>query len=348
VFRIKTTPAQILIFVVAAQIGFIGTTPAGSQELPAAIITLKDGQVMDVDVLNQTEELIDVAFPNGKIVRYRLTDIASIKGQGYKRGSPEYGRLLVESFNRQESTAPVLAPDAAAKAAVDTDDPKTAFERAEGLMLAGDMPAAVEYLNVAVNGKYRPWDSHYQRANAYFSLQDYTRAAEDFTQLIKLEPKDYVGYSNRGECLLKLDRPQDALADFNQALSLKPDDDYTYANRGMAYFSLGKNTEALADLGKSIELAPQGALNYSNRAVIYLSQKEYARAVDDLTKAIGVMPDMAGFYANRSAAYFYMKEFQKSYDDMLTAEKLGIPRNPQLELNLIGELYKIHFKKSNN
>lgn len=344
--RLIPTPVKLNLLIISALIGLLGTTPAGSQELPAAIIILKDGQVMDVNVLNKTEKLIDVAFPNGKIARYRLADIASIKGEGYKRGSPEYGRLLVESFNGQESTAPVLAQAAPAKVAVDTDDPKTAFERAEGLLLAGDMPAAVEYLNVAIKGKYRPWDSHYQRANAYFSLQDYTRAAEDFSQLIKLEPKNYVGYSNRGECLLKLDRPQDALADFNQALNLKPDDEYTYANRGMAYFSLGKNTEALADLGKSIELDPQGALNYSNRAVVYLSQKEYPRAVDDLTKAIDVMPEVAGFYANRSAAYFYMKEFQKSFDDMLAAEKLGIPRNPQLELNLINELYKIHFNKN--
>ncbi|MGE0267378.1 MAG: tetratricopeptide repeat protein [Candidatus Omnitrophota bacterium] len=322
--------------------GLIAVPLSHGGELKSAVIKLKDGRVIDVDVLNKTAELIDVAFPDGKVVRYSLKDIESVSGEEYPRESPEYGRLLKETFNKNQTAVPVLPAEVTA----DTDDPADAFKKAGEFSQAGELQTAAVYLTVAINGKYRLWDSYYQRANAYYTLQDYARAADDFSQLIKLEPEDYIGYSNRGECFLKLNRPQDALADFNRAIRLNPADEYTYANRGMAYFSLGQTAEALADLAKAIDLAPEGAaLNYSNRAVIYLDQKDYARAVEDLTRAIEGMPAVPGFYANRSAAYFYLKEYQKSYDDMVTAEKLGIPRNPQLELNLIKELYKTHLKK---
>lgn len=320
--------------------------PVNGQEMTSAVIKLKEGRVLDVDVLNKTSEFIDVAFPDGKVVRYMLKDIDSIRGEEFPRESPEYSRLLKEIFNENDSAVQVLPASVPDKITVDTDNPAEAFKKAGELSESGDMLSAAAYWTVAIKGKYRPWDSYYQRANAYYSLQDYARAADDFSELIKLEPDDYVGYSNRGECYLKLNRPQEAMADLNRAIHLKPTDEYTYANRGMTYFSLGRTAEALADLSKSIELAPEGAaLNYSNRAVIYLSQKDYTNAVADLTKAIEGMPAVPGFYANRSAAYFYLKEYQKSYDDMVMAEKLGIPRNPQLELNLIKELYKTHLKK---
>lgn len=337
---------RIFSVVICAAVAYAPVFIAEAKERTAAIITLKNGQVIDIDILDKTDETIDVVFPSGEVARYMIKDIASIGGENYKRNSPEYGRLLVEAFNQQTTTVPILNPDISRQTAVDTDDPQTAFERAQPLADAGDFQGAAAYLTVAIKGKYQPWDSYYQRANAYYNLQDFTRAAADFSELIKLEPDDYVGYSSRGECWLKLNRFQEAIADFDQAIRRKPDDEYAFANRGMAYFHQGKHAEALADLDKSIALAPdQAALNYSNRAVIHLSKKEYARAVDDLTKAIEGMPEIPGFYANRSAAYFYMKEFQKSYDDMLMAEKLGIPRNPQLELQLIKELYQTHFKK---
>ena len=99
------------------------------------------------------------------------------------------------------------------------------------------------------------------------------KAAADFDEAIRLDPKDAAAYHGRG--LLRRDRQDfdQAIADLNEAIRLDRgnaeiyggDIATCYDGRGSARLSEGKYDEAIADFTESIRLDPGDPSTYSNR-----------------------------------------------------------------------------------
>lgn len=69
-------------------------------------------------------------------------------------------------------------------------------------------------------------------------------------------------YFNRGNCYLKMGKPEPAVDDYNYSLKLKPDFSAALMNRGVCLFRLGKKTEACQDWKNAMDNGYEQAKGY--------------------------------------------------------------------------------------
>jgi len=153
------------------------------------------------------------------------------------------------------------------------------------------------------------------RANAYVARGlawsdkgDLERAVADFTDAIRLNPKDALAYNNRGLVWNQKGEHTRAIADLSAAIEIDPlpRSDLAgsghvniYANRGLAWQAAGDLAHALADFDQAVELDPRDADALNRRGAAYQAKGEPDRAVADFTSAIAVDPSYANAYFNR-------------------------------------------------
>jgi len=83
------------------------------------------------------------------------------------------------------------------------------------------------------------------------------RSAEtDIAESIRINPKNYEAYNDRGASSAMLKDYESAIKDFTTVISLKSDYFDGYNNRCLAFASLGRKDEAIADCRKALQLNP--------------------------------------------------------------------------------------------
>ncbi|MCU0848205.1 MAG: tetratricopeptide repeat protein [Spirochaetes bacterium] len=102
--------------------------------------------------------------------------------------------------------------------------------------------------------------NHYlynHRGLVYFSLSEYEKAVDDFTEAIKIEPNDTRVFTNRGLAYRMLKQYDSAVADFNKSLEINPLWPDTFYGRALTRFDMGDVRAALEDIDKAIKLNPE-------------------------------------------------------------------------------------------
>ena len=194
-------------------------------------------------------------------------------------------------------------------------------------------------------------ESYIKRGNAKLESGNHEGAIQDYTQAIKLNPKDAAGYINRG--LAKAKKPSrdyiGAIEDYKKAINLNPDDTklkYAYYELGNAKKSLGQNADAKRDYAKayyyegkansnnhqyqaavksfdkSIDLNPDYAEAYYARGNAQTPGGNYQAAIIDYTKVIDLNPDYAEAYYARGNAKIklgidYFQEAVQEYTEAI-------------------------------
>jgi tetratricopeptide (TPR) repeat protein len=118
----------------------------------------------------------------------------------------------------------------------------------------------------------------------------FDRASDAFSDLIRVRPKDARGYAGRGmvrEALGDLDR---ALDDYSTAIRCQPDG-VGYALRAQVRQRQGQFDEALADLAEHLRLHPDDVMAYLSRSVLYKQRGALSEALQDLNTAHRAAPD---------------------------------------------------------
>ncbi|MFL6950578.1 MAG: tetratricopeptide repeat protein, partial [Xanthobacteraceae bacterium] len=92
---------------------------------------------------------------------------------------------------------------------------------------------------------------HFNCAIEHRQKGDYDRAIADFSEAIRLDPKDAAVYNNRGNAWRAKGDNDRAIADYNEAIRLDPKDPVFYRNRGMAYKATRGFDRALWDYSKA-------------------------------------------------------------------------------------------------
>lgn len=102
----------------------------------------------------------------------------------------------------------------------------------------------------------------FDRANENLNL-----AAESFAELIRREPREYVGYSNRASVLARLGRYDEALADYDRAAVLDSHAASPWLGRGNVLFRRGDYEGASAAYDRAARIgAYMGGTNASYHA----------------------------------------------------------------------------------
>lgn len=130
-----------------------------------------------------------------------------------------------------------------------------------------------------------PDSDAFRRGYAAHVRGELIRAITEYTEAIRLDPKNARAYNNRGLVYQAKGDLNRAIADFSEALQLTPAAGTIYTNRGAAYARKGNLEKALADYNEAIRLDPQSADAYRLRAAVYEATKEKDKAAADLLQA---------------------------------------------------------------
>ncbi|MFH1223333.1 MAG: tetratricopeptide repeat protein, partial [Pseudomonadota bacterium] len=95
---------------------------------------------------------------------------------------------------------------------------------------------------------------YFNRAKVKYISEDHMGAIQDYTEAIRLNPKDAAAYNNRGNVKAELNYNEDAVQDYNMAIGLDPEYLDAYYNRKEVRFKLNDFKGAAEDLKKISEL----------------------------------------------------------------------------------------------
>ena len=142
--------------------------------------------------------------------------------------------------------------------------------------------------------------AYYNRAEAYFSQENYTLALVDYD--LAIQAKGDLGskgkkrladiYANRGDALGRLGRFSEALASADRALEINPRHVFVWYIRSLALGYTKQNQEALKAIDKAIEIANYAYIWHQRGDILY-ELKRYPEAIAAYEKAFQIDPRYA-------------------------------------------------------
>ncbi|MBC7853201.1 MAG: tetratricopeptide repeat protein, partial [Pirellulaceae bacterium] len=113
--------------------------------------------------------------------------------------------------------------------------------------------------------------------------------------------REHGTWFNRGELRYEQGDFNGAVQDYSQALRIAPKDAAAYNSRGHAYYRLGGIREAMRDYDQAVRLNPRDAAILTNRGDAHAFQGNYALAAQDFREAIRLDNQLGRAY--QSAAW---------------------------------------------
>ncbi|MEH2157225.1 toll/interleukin-1 receptor domain-containing protein [Nostoc sp.] len=135
--------------------------------------------------------------------------------------------------------------------------------------------------------------------------RDYQGASEDYTEAIKIDPKNINAYIKRGHARHFLKDYQGAIKDYTQAIKIDPKNVNAYIKRGDAQYSIKKYQAAIDDYSKAIRLSPDSVDAYRNRGFVYENN------LQNKQEAIKSYQKLATLYKKQGATDKYKETIYK-------------------------------------
>jgi tetratricopeptide (TPR) repeat protein len=167
------------------------------------------------------------------------------------------------------------------------------------------------------------------RGSAFKRKGDYDRAAQDFAEAHRLDPKYSAhatelarAYVRRGLTYGEQEDYDRAAAEYTKAIRLDPKNAPAYKRRARAY-RLGKKYDlAIADCSEALLLNPEDAAAYKERGRAYAAKGEHDLAVAEYTRAIDLQPKDAQLFCYRGDAHKAQEAFGRAVADYTKAVRL--------------------------
>jgi tetratricopeptide (TPR) repeat protein len=152
---------------------------------------------------------------------------------------------------------------------------------------------------------------------------DFDRAIADYTESIKLDPKQARTFSNRGWAYIEKRQYDPAITDLDEAVRLDPKLAAARSNRGWALVAKRDYDRALADLNEAIRLDPKFVPAINLRGWARYEKRDYEGAIADLNEAIRLNPKYAPAYNNRGNTYRDKGDLARALADYNEAIRLS-------------------------
>ena len=144
---------------------------------------------------------------------------------------------------------------------------------------------------------------YYSRSIAYSNKSQCEPAYADAEKALSLKRDG----ANLGQfALMLLDCMNDsdrAITNFTEALRVLPKEVNFYLGRGKAYSAKGDFERALQEYNQAIRLNPRDADAYLRRGILWGLQEDFDKAIAEYDQAIKLKPSMAAAYSYRGVAY---------------------------------------------
>lgn len=107
---------------------------------------------------------------------------------------------------------------------------------------------------VSENPNRDPVSVFMNRGDAYVRIENYPKAIEDFSSVIKIDPRLTQAYYNRGLALYTIEQYVPAINDFTQAIKMNSNFTQAYYLRGLSLYKSGNVQQAYADIGVAAKM----------------------------------------------------------------------------------------------
>ena len=183
-------------------------------------------------------------------------------------------------------------------------------------------------------------------SNNVSKLGNYNKAITEYDKAIEINPRDSLGWNNKGLSLYYLGKFDEAIASFDKAIETNKYDPFPRNNKGLALYYLGKYDEAIASFDKAIEISPQDSYAWNNKGLTLDNFKKvdkatkaliwyhkglalynlgkYDEAIAAFNKAIKIDPQFLDAWNNKGRVLAELKK----YDEAITAYDKAIEINP--------------------
>jgi tetratricopeptide (TPR) repeat protein len=199
-------------------------------------------------------------------------------------------------------------------------DPKVAalVKQADAAEKAQQYDLEIRYLTAALRmkpGQNASAAIYGWRAFAYTCKGEFSKAMADANESIRLNPRYYGGYLERGVVYRRTGSLDKAIGEYDTTIRLNPHFDWAYYDRAIAYGLKGDYEQAIRDSTEAIRLNPNEPDFYYNRGVSYGSIGHLDKALADFNKAIHLVPNELKNYCGRASAFEDLDQLDKARAD---------------------------------
>ncbi len=164
-----------------------------------------------------------------------------------------------------------------------------------------------------------------KQINIYFLMNDDKEAMRLADDAIRKFPEVADYYYLRGIILNAKEKYSKALDDFTRAIELEPSNLLyrCYLGRGVSYMNLLEFDNALLDLTASIEKNDTVASSFHSRAMVNYELRDYSAAVSDFLKVLDLSEGNSALYFNLGMSYYRLNDMEKACPNLNKACSMG-------------------------
>lgn len=166
----------------------------------------------------------------------------------------------------------------------------------------------------------------FQKGISYYKQGQYAKAAQEFEQLVKADPKYESGYRVLGDSYLKLHQYDKAADAFKRAAELDSSNFSSFLGAAVAQFNQGQYQDAIDTLesAKAAAKAPKERYQLLQlRGSSYYNLEKYPRAVADLEKAVSIQRGDYKDVFQLGLSYLELGDYAKARQYLGQAAALG-------------------------
>jgi|GEM_PF-599991 len=159
-------------------------------------------------------------------------------------------------------------------------------------------------------------------AVVYLRLDKPSLSVKASSKQIKLNPRGFLGYENRGLAYTGLKKYKNAIEDFTKAIKLNSKEAGIFTNRALAYGDHGYYKHAISDLSKAIELNKNASFNYGLRGIFYTRINNYKIAIEDFGKCFELNPTNSPVLLLKINTYIQQRKYASAFKELAKAKNL--------------------------
>lgn len=133
-----------------------------------------------------------------------------------------------------------------------------------------------------------------------------------------------MGYFNRGNEYLRLEKMDNAISDYSNALKIHPEYSEAFYNRGLVFYFKGNLPEAISDFSSTIQFQEKHFDAFVNRGVAYRAIGEYNLALADFDHVVSLHPAGNAYFNRGVLFYFNLGNPEQACRDWENALRMGV------------------------
>jgi tetratricopeptide (TPR) repeat protein len=183
-------------------------------------------------------------------------------------------------------------------------------------ILLNDYPAAIKWLERAVDADPKNKEAWYFLGRAYYTRSRIAEARKAFLMVLALDPRDAKAENNLGLIFESEAQPDAAMDAYRKAIAWQGQSlhssEQPYLNLGSLLMAQSREGEAIPLLQKAVELAPANAICHMKLGTANLRLGKLADAQRDLEKAVQLAPNDPVAHYQLGKLYKQMKALDRA------------------------------------